>query len=89
MSARLPAIVISSTGYAITPFSTQNPAAPLVVDGRVVVGDGFGYLHILSPDDGALVGRIATDGSAVNALVPAAGGLVLQTANGTVSLVRF
>ena len=67
----------------------RKVTAPLVVDGRVVVGDGFGYLHVLSPDDGALVGRIATDGSAVNALVPAAGGLVLQTANGTVSLVRF
>ena len=28
MSARFPAIVISSTGYAISPPSTQNPAAP-------------------------------------------------------------
>ena len=28
MSARLPAMVISSTGYAISPPSTQKPAAP-------------------------------------------------------------
>ena len=28
MSLRLPAMVISSTGYWITPFSTQKPAAP-------------------------------------------------------------
>ena len=28
MSLRLPAMVISSTGYWIAPFSTQNPAAP-------------------------------------------------------------
>jgi outer membrane protein assembly factor BamB len=62
---------------------------PLVVDGRVVVGDGFGYLHVLSPDNGAIVGRLATDGSAVLALTKAASGLALQTASGTLSLVRF
>ena len=28
MVFRLPAMVISCTGYAITPSSTQNPAAP-------------------------------------------------------------
>ena len=63
--------------------------APVVHGGRVVVGDGFGFLHVLSASDGALVGRLATDGSAVHAIVPATHGLVLQTANGSVSLVRF
>jgi len=67
----------------------RKVTAPVVVDGRVIVGDGFGFLHVLSPEDGAIVGRLATDGSAINALVPAAGGLALQTANGSVSLVRF
>jgi hypothetical protein len=28
MSRKLPAIVISSTGYRISPFYTQNPLAP-------------------------------------------------------------
>jgi hypothetical protein len=27
--------------------------APLIVGARIVVGDGQGYLHVLSPDDGA------------------------------------
>jgi outer membrane protein assembly factor BamB len=62
---------------------------PLVVDGQVVVGDGFGYLHVLSPDNGAIVGRLATDGSAVLALAKAGTGVALQTASGTLSLVRF
>ena len=64
-------------------------SAPLVVGGHVVVGDGFGYLHVLAPEDGALVGRLATDGSAIQSMVPANGGIALQTAKGNVSLVRF
>jgi outer membrane protein assembly factor BamB len=64
-------------------------SSPVVFDGRVVVGDIEGYIHILSTDDGALIGRLATDGSPVTALVPTLGGLLVQTERGTVSLVRF
>ena len=63
--------------------------APVVYNGRVVVGDGLGFLHVLSATDGELIGRHATDGSEVLAIVPATNGLVIQTANGTVSLVKF
>jgi outer membrane protein assembly factor BamB len=63
--------------------------APLLVAGAIVVGDGFGYLHVLSTEDGSLIGRLATDGSQVLSLVPASGGAVVQTAKGAVSLVRF
>ena len=63
--------------------------APVAVDGKVVVGDAFGYLHVLAKDDGAMIGRIALDGGAVRALVPADGGLVVQTAGGTLAFVRF
>ena len=63
--------------------------APIVVDGRVVVGDGLGFLHVLAAEDGAIIGRLATDGSAINSMVPATGGIALQTAKGSVSLVRF
>ena len=63
--------------------------APVIVNGNVVVGDGFGYLHVLAPQDGAMIGRLATDGSAVTALVPSTKGLVVQTANGAVMLVTF
>jgi outer membrane protein assembly factor BamB len=62
---------------------------PLLVDGRIVVGDGFGFLHVLSQEDGALVGRLATDGTAIRSLVKAAGGFVVQTAGGSVSMVRL
>jgi outer membrane protein assembly factor BamB len=63
--------------------------SPAVVNGYVVVGDGFGYLHLLSPEDGRLVGRLATDGSPVLDLVPAKDGVLVQTEKGTVALVRF
>jgi hypothetical protein len=53
------------------------------------VGDGFGFLHVLSPIDGALVGRLPTDGTAVQSIVKATGGIVVQTAGGAVSMVRM
>jgi len=67
----------------------RKVTAPLVVGGSIFVGDGFGYVHALSPTDGAIIGRLATDGSAITSMVAAAGGIVVQTAKGTVSLVRF
>jgi outer membrane protein assembly factor BamB len=67
----------------------RRVTAPVVSGGTVVVGDGFGFLHFLSPENGELIGRLATDGSAIASLVPTANGLVVQTANGTVSLVRL
>ena len=64
--------------------------APMIVAGALVVGDGFGYVHVLSTEDGSLIGRLATDGSAILSLVPAGtGAAAVQTAKGAVALVRF
>ncbi|QJR15700.1 outer membrane protein assembly factor BamB [Usitatibacter palustris] len=63
--------------------------APVIAGGNVLVGDGYGFLHVLSPTDGSLIGRMSVDGGAVNALVAATKGVVVQTAGGTVSLVNF
>jgi outer membrane protein assembly factor BamB len=67
----------------------RKVTAPLVVAGSIVVGDLEGYVHMLSPVDGAIIGRIKTDGSAITSMIAANGGVVVQTANGTVSLIRF
>jgi len=64
-------------------------SSPVVHEGRVVVGDGLGFLHVLSPDDGSLIGRLATDGSAIVTIVPATDGLLVQTEKGSVVMVRF
>ena len=64
--------------------------APMAMGGHVVVGDGFGFLHVLSPENGALVGRHATDGTPILSLVAtAAGALLVQTAGGQLSLLRL
>jgi len=62
---------------------------PEVVGSYVVVGDGFGYLHVISTDNGEIVGRLALDGTAVRSIVPFSGGLLAQTAGGALALVRF
>jgi outer membrane protein assembly factor BamB len=63
--------------------------APVVVDGKVIVGDSLGFLHVLSRDDGALIGRLSVGDGAVNALEPALSGVLVQTSGGTLALVRF
>jgi outer membrane protein assembly factor BamB len=63
--------------------------APVVIDRLVVVGDLQGFIHVISPDNGEIIGRAATDGTAVTSLTPAVGGVLVQTAGGTVSLVRI
>ena len=43
----------------------RDVSAPLLLGGSVVVGDFEGWVHFLSSKDGALLGRVATDGSAI------------------------
>jgi outer membrane protein assembly factor BamB len=52
----------------------------------VVVGDLQGYVHFLSREDGAILGRVSTDGSAIqSAPVVAGSNLIFQTQSGTVT----
>ncbi len=60
-------------------------SAPLVVGRSVVFGDGTGIVHMLSREDGAMLNRIPTDGSAIVAAPVLAGNtLVVATSNGGV-----
>ncbi|HEY2628287.1 MAG TPA: PQQ-binding-like beta-propeller repeat protein, partial [Usitatibacter sp.] len=63
--------------------------APALLDGRIIVGDLEGDLHVISPDNGEIVGRLATDGTNIDWIVPIAGGVLVQTAGGSVMLVRI
>ena len=59
--------------------------APLALGRSVVIGDRFGFVHLLSREDGSLLTRLATDGSAIAATPVAAGNtLVVVTRNGGV-----
>jgi outer membrane assembly lipoprotein YfgL len=58
---------------------------PLALGRSVVIGDGFGFVHMLSREDGTLLQRLSTDGSAVAAAPVAAGNtLVVVTADGSI-----
>ena len=59
--------------------------APLVVGRSVAVGDFVGIVHLLSRDNGSLLGRLNTDGSAIAAAPVLVGNtLVAVTRNGNV-----
>jgi outer membrane protein assembly factor BamB len=67
----------------------RRVTAPVIADRFVVVGDLQGNVHVLSPDTGDIVGRVTTDGSQVMSLTPVQSGVLVQTANGTVTLLRL
>lgn len=61
----------------------RQTSAPHVLDGRLMVGDYEGYLHVLSPEDGSMVARLKTDGSAIVAApIEFSDGLLVQTQGG-------
>jgi outer membrane assembly lipoprotein YfgL len=63
----------------------RNLTAPLVVGRSVAVGDDTGLVHLLSRDDGSVLTRISTDGSAIaTAPVLVGGSLVVVTRSGGV-----
>jgi outer membrane protein assembly factor BamB len=63
--------------------------APVIVDRLIVVGDLQGFIHVIAPETGEIVGRVATDGTAVASVVPVQGGVLVQTAGGSVTLLRI
>ena len=63
----------------------RGVGAPLALGRSVVVGDESGFVHLLSREDGTLLTRLATDGSAIAAAPVAAGNsLLVVTHNGGV-----
>ena len=58
-------------------------SAPLVAGRSVVIGDATGFIHLLSREDGSLLNRLKTDGSAIAAAPVLAGNtLIAVTRNG-------
>jgi outer membrane protein assembly factor BamB len=61
----------------------RNLTTPLVVGRSIAVGDFAGVIHLLSRENGALLNRLNTDGSAISAAPVLAGNtLVAVTRNG-------
>lgn len=62
----------------------RDPGTPLIIKGRIVVGDKDGLVHVLSAEDGRLLGRVTTDGSRVVSLLPFGERAIAQTDKGGV-----
>jgi outer membrane protein assembly factor BamB len=63
----------------------RSLSTPVVAGRAVAVGDGQGYVHFLSRDDGAFLARVGTDGSPVTGTASVAAATALfQTHAGTV-----
>jgi outer membrane protein assembly factor BamB len=63
----------------------RGVGAPLALGRSVVVGDRFGFVHLLSREDGTLLNRLSTDGSGIVGAPTAAGNtLVVVTRNGAI-----
>ena len=63
--------------------TNRRLGAPVIRGAVVLVGDGFGFIHALSKEDGAFTARLATDGSALTARPQVADNAVIfQTRDG-------
>ncbi len=71
-----------STVWKQEKLAAQDPVAPLVLKGRVLIGDIHGVIHALSPENGDLVGRQATDGSRIITLLASGDRAIAQTERG-------
>lgn len=61
----------------------RNLGSPLVLGRSVAVADGFGYVHLLSREDGTPMARLTTDGSPILSAPALAGDTLLAlTQNG-------
>lgn len=68
-----------------TQLTNRKLSAPAPMGQAVAVGDFQGFIHFLSRDDGAIVARVATDGSQVQSAMAVADRLaVFQTKSGSV-----
>lgn len=71
--------------WEVDRFKYRHLSSPLVLGRVVVVGDGNGFVHILSTEDGSDMARLSTDGSGiVGAPVVAGQNVVVQTRQGAV-----
>jgi len=65
--------------------ANRRLSSPVVMNRALAVGDGQGYIHFLSREDGAFLARVPSDGSRVIAAVPLTdNSAVFQTQAGTV-----
>ena len=76
-------------GWRQDKLARRQLTAPLALGSWVVVGDGEGYVHVLSTEDGRFLGRAKVDGALRVAPVDIGPGFAVQTAKGSVVAFRL
>ncbi|OYW65414.1 MAG: outer membrane protein assembly factor BamB [Hydrogenophilales bacterium 16-64-46] len=76
-------------GWRQDKLARRQVTAPLALGDLIVVGDGEGYVHVLSIEDGRFLGRARVDAAVRSAPVDIGPGFVVQTAKGSVVAFRL
>ncbi len=76
-------------GWRQDKLARRQVTAPLALGNWVVVGDGEGYVHVLSTEDGRFLGRARVDDAVRSAPVDIGPGFVVQTGKGSVIAFRL
>ena len=66
----------------------RDPGTPILVNGKLVVGDKDGLIHVMSVENGDLIGRLSTDGCRVVSLLKNGDGAIAQTDKGGVFAIN-
>lgn len=78
-----------STAWRQENLQHRDLSAPLALRRAVVVGDFAGFVHFLSPDDGAFAARVPLASEIVVAPRPLGGGAVVQARDGTIVYITL
>jgi outer membrane protein assembly factor BamB len=73
-----------ATVWKLEKLQLRDPGTPIVVKGKILIGDKDGFVHVMSPDNGELIGRVPTDGSRVVSLSANGDRVIAQTDKGGV-----
>ena len=73
-----------ATVWKLEKLQLRDPGTPLVIKGKILVGDKDGLIHVMSPENGDLIGRVTTDGSRVVTLWANGDRAIAQTDKGGV-----
>jgi outer membrane protein assembly factor BamB len=80
--------VDASTGKAAwkqADLSGRGLSAPVPFAGNLLVGDSEGYVHLVAPADGSLLGRVSAGSSAILAMYADSSTVYIYTADGKLS----
>lgn len=73
-----------ATAWKLEKLQLRDPGTPIIIKGKILVGDKDGLIHVMSPENGDLIGRVTTDGSRVVSLVASGSRAIAQTDKGGV-----